>query len=112
MDSKAPYDRRDFLKAAGAAGLTANLFTGRLRGANDRITLGFIGIGAQGTSNLRNALNARFIAASASFAVSSAVVSNRENAPVAEACIEQATTETLSENSQIATPSYSPSAKK
>ena len=59
MESKAPYDRRDFLKAAGAAGLTANLFTGRLRGANDRITLGFIGIGAQGTGNLKNALNAR-----------------------------------------------------
>jgi len=59
MEPKAPYDRRDFLKAAGAAGLTANLFTGRLRGANDRITLAFIGIGAQGTGNLRNALNAR-----------------------------------------------------
>jgi len=30
-----------------------------LHGANDRITLAFIGIGAQGTGNLRNALNAR-----------------------------------------------------
>src|SRR6266568_2761919 len=54
-----PLERRDFLKAAGAAGLTANLFTGRLRGANDRITMAFIGIGAQGTGNMRNALNAR-----------------------------------------------------
>ena len=52
-------DRRDFIRAAGAAGLTANLFTGKLRGANDRIALAFIGTGAQGISNLRNALAAQ-----------------------------------------------------
>jgi predicted dehydrogenase len=57
--SENSIDRRDFLKAASAAGLTAHLFTPRLRGANDRITIGFIGMGAQGTSNLRNALAAR-----------------------------------------------------
>jgi len=58
-DSKESYARRDFLKAAGAAGLTTNLFTGRLRGANDRITLAYIGIGRQGTGNLENGLRAR-----------------------------------------------------
>ena len=56
---KGSMDRRDFLKAAGAAGMTANLFTKRLRGANDRIALAFIGTGAQGISNLRNALAAQ-----------------------------------------------------
>jgi predicted dehydrogenase len=58
-ESTKSIDRRDFLKAAGAAGLTVNLFKGPLRGANDRITLAFIGTGAQGISNLRNALAAR-----------------------------------------------------
>jgi predicted dehydrogenase len=52
-------NRRDFLKAAGAAGLTVNLFTGSVKGANDRIAMGFIGTGAQGMGNLRNALAAR-----------------------------------------------------
>jgi predicted dehydrogenase len=51
--------RRDFIRAAGATGLTANIFTGRLRGANDRITMGFIGIGMQGSGNLGNALSAK-----------------------------------------------------
>ena len=51
--------RREFIKAAGAAGLTANLFTRNLRGANDRVALAFIGTGAQGIGNLRNALAAR-----------------------------------------------------
>ncbi len=55
-------DRRDFLKAAGAAGMTVNLFTRRVKGANDRIALAFIGTGAQGASNLRNALAAQDLA--------------------------------------------------
>lgn len=45
-------DRRDFLKLAGAAGLTTNLFTGRVSGANDRVAVGLIGLGAMGSSNL------------------------------------------------------------
>jgi predicted dehydrogenase len=52
-------DRRDFLRTATAAGLTTNLFTGRVRGANERISLAYIGMGRQGMSNLRNGLNAR-----------------------------------------------------
>jgi predicted dehydrogenase len=56
---KSTIDRRDFIRAAGAAGLTASLFTRNLRGANDRIALAFIGTGAQGIGNLTNALAAR-----------------------------------------------------
>ena len=48
-------ERRGLLKGAAAA-LTASLFTGRVRGANDRITTGHIGIGAMGTTNLGIAL--------------------------------------------------------
>lgn len=59
QESRRSIDRRDFIKAAGAAGLTVNLFTRDMRGANDRIALAFIGTGAQGIGNLRNALAAR-----------------------------------------------------
>src|SRR5208283_1114539 len=51
---------------------------------------------------------ARFIAASASLAVISVVVSKRVKPPVAAAAIEHAAAAVLSGNSQIATPSYSP----
>ena len=44
--------RRDFLKTAGAAALTTSLFTGDVRGANDRINLAFIGAGRMGTGNI------------------------------------------------------------
>ena len=37
-------DRRDFLKSAGAAALTTSLFTGKVRGANDKIAAAFIGM--------------------------------------------------------------------
>jgi predicted dehydrogenase len=43
--------RRDLLTAAGAA-FTTSLFTGRVKGANDRISVGFIGLGAMGSGNL------------------------------------------------------------
>jgi predicted dehydrogenase len=48
-------DRRDVLKGAVAAFTTA-LFTGRVKGANDRVTIGHIGVGAMGSSNLGHAL--------------------------------------------------------
>src|SRR5512135_949253 len=46
--------RRGFLKsAAGAAALTTSIFTGNLKGANDRLTGAVIGIGMMGSGNLR-----------------------------------------------------------
>ncbi len=43
--------RRDVLTAAGAA-FTTSLFTGNVKGANDRVAVGFIGLGAMGSGNL------------------------------------------------------------
>jgi predicted dehydrogenase len=47
--------RRDILTGAGAA-LTTAIFTGRVRGANDRISVAFIGVGAMGSANLGYAM--------------------------------------------------------
>ncbi len=47
--------RRDFLKASTTAFTTA-LFTGRVRGANDRTSIAFIGMGKMGRSNLHFAM--------------------------------------------------------
>ena len=44
--------RREFLRAAGGAALTTSLFTGRVRGANDKVAVAFIGVGAMGSGNL------------------------------------------------------------
>jgi predicted dehydrogenase len=43
--------RRDILTGAGAV-FTTSLFTGRVKGANDRVSIGFIGLGAMGSGNL------------------------------------------------------------
>ena len=43
--------RRELLTGSAAA-LTTSLFTGRVKGANDRIAVGFIGLGAMGSGNL------------------------------------------------------------
>ena len=51
MDLKNPIGRRDVLASAAAA-LTTSLFTGNVKGANDRIAVGFIGLGAMGSGNL------------------------------------------------------------
>ncbi len=48
-------ERREVLKGAVAA-FTSSLFTGRVFGANDRIAVGHIGVGAMGSSNLGHAL--------------------------------------------------------
>ena len=47
--------RREFLTTSAAA-LTSSIFTGNLRGANGRVTAGFIGIGVMGSENLGVAL--------------------------------------------------------
>ncbi len=49
-------DRREFMKSAGAAALTTSLFTGKVRGANDKIAAAFIGMGKMGRSNLQIAM--------------------------------------------------------
>lgn len=49
-------DRRNFLKSAGAAALTSSIFTGKIRGANDRIRIGFIGTGVMGVANVGAAM--------------------------------------------------------
>ena len=48
-------DRREFLKAAGAA-FTTSIFTGNVRGANDRIRVAFIGTGRMGIDSMSTAL--------------------------------------------------------
>lgn len=49
-------NRRDLFKAAGAAALTTNIFTGAVKGANDKINAAFIGMGKMGRSNLHYAM--------------------------------------------------------
>src|SRR5579863_520809 len=48
-------ERRDFIKT-GAAALTTQIFTGAVKGANDRIAAAFIGMGRMGTGNLGAAM--------------------------------------------------------
>src|SRR5271154_7204882 len=48
-------ERRDFLKTAGAA-LTTQIFTGNVKGANDRVSAAFIGMGRMGSANLAVAM--------------------------------------------------------
>ena len=49
-------NRRDFLKTSTAVALTSQIFTGNVRGANDRISAAFIGMGKMGRSNLGYAM--------------------------------------------------------
>jgi predicted dehydrogenase len=44
-------ERRDFIKTTTAA-LTTQIFTGAVKGANDRVSAAFIGMGRMGSSNL------------------------------------------------------------
>jgi predicted dehydrogenase len=48
--------RRDFLKTSTAVALTSQIFTGNVRGANDRVSAAFIGMGKMGRSNLGYAM--------------------------------------------------------
>ena len=54
MDSK-NATRRQVLTTAAAA-FTTSLFTGNVKGANDRVAVGFIGLGAMGSGNLGYAM--------------------------------------------------------
>jgi predicted dehydrogenase len=55
MNSNDTFPRRDLLTSAGAL-FTTSLFTGRVKGANDRVAVGFIGLGAMGSGNLGYAM--------------------------------------------------------
>jgi predicted dehydrogenase len=44
--------RREFLKATGGAALTSALFTGNIKGANDKVNVAFIGTGRMGSGNI------------------------------------------------------------
>lgn len=57
-------DRRNFISTAGAA-LTTNLFTSQVRGANDKVSVAFIGMGKMGRSNLKIAMRQDQVEASA-----------------------------------------------
>src|SRR5258708_25047550 len=57
-------NRREFFKT-GAAALTTQIFTGNLRGANDRISAAFIGMGKMGRSNLGVAMRQENLVATA-----------------------------------------------
>jgi predicted dehydrogenase len=48
-------NRREFMAAAGTV-LTSSLFTGNIKGANDRVTAGFIGVGKQGMTDFQGAI--------------------------------------------------------
>jgi predicted dehydrogenase len=48
--------RRDFVRSAAAAALTTSIFTGNLRGANDKVRTAFIGMGRMGRANLSVAM--------------------------------------------------------
>jgi len=49
----APHaDRRGFLQAGAGAALASSLFTRGIRGANDRVSLAFIGTGRMGSANI------------------------------------------------------------
>ena len=58
-------DRRDLIKASATAAFTTNLFTGKLRGANDKVSAAFIGMGRMGMSNLSAATKQDNLAVSA-----------------------------------------------
>ncbi len=62
MEHESP--RRDFLKTA-AAGLTTSLFAGSLKGANDRLSVAFIGTGRMGQGNMKAAMTQENLVVSA-----------------------------------------------
>ena len=51
MDTPNEFSRRNVLATAGAV-FTTSLFTGRVKGANDRVAVGYIGLGAMGSGNV------------------------------------------------------------
>ena len=50
------YTRRDVLRTTAICTFTTNLFTGNIKGANDKLAFAFIGLGNRGTGLLRQCL--------------------------------------------------------
>ncbi|MCC6585119.1 MAG: Gfo/Idh/MocA family oxidoreductase [Bryobacterales bacterium] len=48
--------RRDFFKAAATAAFTTSIFTGNVKGANERVRTAFIGTGRMGRGNMQAAM--------------------------------------------------------
>jgi predicted dehydrogenase len=68
MKANRPINRREFLKRSGTAALALGapvLVRENARGANDRVNLGFIGVGGRGTSLLRTFVNYNDVAVTA-----------------------------------------------
>ena len=53
MEQTSP--RRNFLKSAATAAFTTSIFTGNVKGANDRVAAAFIGVGRMGQYNMNAA---------------------------------------------------------
>ncbi len=62
---KQPVNRRNFIKQTAAGALTTSIFTGNVRGANDRISAAFIGVGVMGGENLQVAMKQPGVVATA-----------------------------------------------
>ncbi len=54
MDANNP--RREFIKSAATAAFTTAIFTGNVKGANDRVAAAFIGVGRMGQGNMSAAM--------------------------------------------------------
>ena len=70
-------DRRNFLKTAGATAFTTSIFTGNLRGANDKVNAAFIGMGRMGQANLSVAMKQENLAVSPRSATSTSRIWRR-----------------------------------
>src|SRR3982074_587909 len=52
MNLKPETTTRRSVLASATAAFTTSLFTGRVKGANDRVAVGYIGLGAMGSGNV------------------------------------------------------------
>ncbi|MBM3785557.1 MAG: Gfo/Idh/MocA family oxidoreductase [Acidobacteria bacterium] len=56
MEQPTQNPRRTFLKSAATAAFTTSIFTGNVKGANDRVSAAFIGVGRMGQGNMNAAM--------------------------------------------------------
>jgi predicted dehydrogenase len=65
QEANSHFSRRDLLSSAGAAALTTMILPGAARGANDRTSVAFVGVGAMGQGNVGYALQTGKVQAAA-----------------------------------------------